>query len=120
MGLDYQNGPRANLIKWQDMCRRKAADLEDAQINIMTRTLVQDFVDSFRDDYDEGDERGCSGEIRGLHRLVGFELKYTCDGCTKQLCMRCGENDWHLSRSCLDHLKTLTDDADVQWKLLNW
>ena len=113
IGIDYASGPRSNILKWQEMNK---SNLSEVEVNLIAKTLVQDFVDFFREDYEED----YAGEAVALRKLLRFELKYTCDSCTKLICMRCGENDWHFGKSCIDQLQTLTDDADVQWKLQNW
>lgn len=115
IGIDYASGPRANLVKWQEM-KKKLSEMAEKNVDLITRTLVQDFVELCKDDY--GDEH--SGETIALRKLLRYELKYTCEECKSPICMRCGENHWHSTKSCGDHLRSLTDDVDVQWKIQNW
>ena len=59
-------------------------------------------------------------EMKGLLRI---DLKYLCDGCGQEICMKCGENNWHLNqRKCLNYIEgeLAKKDKVVQWKMQNW
>ena len=59
----------------------------------------------------------------GVKKLLNLDLKYLCDECGGEICMKCGESSWHLNqRKCLKYLEEVVakTDKNIQWKLQNW